>query len=188
MSPALQAMTDLEPARLTGVSTITEDQFKSAFRHHAAGVALISADPGTGPVALTATSVFSVSANPPVLVFSLSSRSSSAAAIRNSETVVVHILDAQQVDLAILGATSGIDRFADTSQWSRLVTNEPFFHAAHTWLRGRITDVVPAGDSHLVIVEALQAHITESAASRPLAYHNRTWHGLGDASRLNLEG
>jgi flavin reductase (DIM6/NTAB) family NADH-FMN oxidoreductase RutF len=186
MSPAVQTLTGLEPARL-GAPAITEEQFKSAFRHHAAGVALITADPGTGPVALTATSVFSVSASPPVLVFSLSSRSSSAAAIRNSETVIVHILDAEQIDLAILGATSGIDRFADTSQWSRLVTNEPFFHHAHTWLRGQIINVIPTGDSHLIVVEALQAHVTETAASRPLAYHNRTWHGLGEASQLNFQ-
>lgn len=184
MTRAMQTLNALEPTVIMSDSAITEDLFKNAFRQHAAGVALITADPGTGPVALTATSVFSVSANPALLVFSLSSRSSSAAAIRSSNTVVVHILDAQQVDLAILGSTSGIDRFADTSQWSRLETNEPFFHQASTWLRGEIIEVIAAGDSHLVVVRALQAHITESESAQPLAYYNRTWHGLGEASEL----
>jgi hypothetical protein len=38
------------------------DEFKSAFRNHPAGVAVITADAGYGPVGLTATSVISVSA------------------------------------------------------------------------------------------------------------------------------
>lgn len=44
---------------------LSADDFKSAFRNHPAGVSVVTADPGDGPVGLTATSVISVSANPP---------------------------------------------------------------------------------------------------------------------------
>src|SRR5699024_9144610 len=92
------------------------------------GVTVITADPGDGPVAFTATSLASVSADPALVVFSLSAQSSSAPAILRAQTIVVHIVDAGNTGIAILGATSGIDRFADRSIWSRLPTGEPLFH------------------------------------------------------------
>jgi len=162
---------------------VTPEEFKYAFRNHPAGVAVITADPGTGPVALTATSVISVSAVPPILVFSLSDLSSSSPAIRESSTVVVHLLDRDHLDLAILGATSGVDRFGDTSAWHRLPTGEPVFHGVPTWIRAEITDLVPVGVSTLVVATAVEVH-EERSVETPLVYHNRTWHGLGDHSRI----
>ena len=103
------------------------DEFKRAFRNHATGVAVSTADAGDGPVGLTATSAFSVSAEPPLLVFSLSDLSSSAPTIHRTDTVVVHLLGAEQLHIATLCSTSGVDRFADTELWGRLATGEPFF-------------------------------------------------------------
>ena len=114
------------------------EDFKAAFRNHPAGVAVITADAGDGPVGLTATSVFSVSAEPPLLVFSLSATSSSTPTLSRASTVVVHLLSEAELDIAILCATSGIDRFADTSIWARLPTGEPYFTATPVWIRGRI--------------------------------------------------
>ena len=94
-------------------TTSTPSRFTAAFRAHPAGVALVTADAGGGPVALTATSVASVSADPPMLMFSVSDASSSSPTIAVADTVVVHLLRAEQLHLAKLGATSGIDRFAD---------------------------------------------------------------------------
>ena len=61
-------------------SGLTPESFKTAFRNHPAGVAVITANSPDGPVALTATSVVSVSAEPPVLIFSLSALSLSVVA------------------------------------------------------------------------------------------------------------
>ena len=172
---------DERPPRLP--SGLSADEFKQAFRNHAAGVAVITADDGSGPVGLTATSVFSVSAEPPLLVFSLSSQSSSAPTLLRAEHVVVHLLAEDQLDLARLCATSGVDRFADTTRWTRLITGEPYFPSAHTWIRGRVIDTMRAGSSTIVAVHALQAQLPAGEAA-PLVYHNRTWHALGNASRL----
>lgn len=167
------------------IAGLSPAEFKLAFRNHAAGVALITADAGAGPVALTATSVFSVSAEPPLLIFSVSSTSSSAPTIRTAETLIVHLLGADQLDLAKLGATSGIDRFADRTIWDRLITGEPYFPAAHAWIRGRVINRMEAGTSTVIAVHALQAKLPEDAGdAAPLVYHNRTYHALGDHSRL----
>lgn len=167
--------------------TISADDFKAAFRNHPAGVSVITTQSANGPVGLTASSVFSVSANPPLLVFSLSTHSSSTPAIRDAETVVVHLMGADQLELAKTFATSGIDRFSDTTSWSRLVTGEPILQSANAWLRGRIVNRMDAGDSTVVAVQVLQVSVpdhTEQVAesTRPLVYHNRAWHSLSEAS------
>lgn len=180
-----------EDASIEGWHGVSPEEFKAAFRNHAAGVALITADAGSGPAAMTATSVFSISAVPPLLVFSVSDLSSAASTITSAETVVVHLLGADQIDLAKLGATSGIDRFADTSTWERLATGEPHFPSAHAWIRGRIVGQMAAGSSNVVMVEALETNgpaagdpDADAANAHPLVYHNRTWHRLTEGSKI----
>ncbi|MFJ9353043.1 flavin reductase family protein [Streptomyces mirabilis] len=150
----------------------------------------MTADTGRGPVALTATSVISVSATPPLLVFSVSVLSSATPTILESSSVVVHLLGADQVDLALLCATSGADRFADTGSWARLATGEPHFVAAPVSIRGTVAATFTAGASTLVVVNATHAHYASpdaaarSDAPRPLVYHNRTWHQLSEQSQM----
>jgi flavin reductase (DIM6/NTAB) family NADH-FMN oxidoreductase RutF len=170
---------------VTDVRSLSSEEFKAAFRNHAAGVAVITADAGDGPVGLTATSVFSVSAEPPLLVFSISDLSSSAPTLRDAETVVVHLLGADQLDIAKLCATSGVDRFADTTIWDRLPTGEPFFPSAQSWIRGHVVNRMPAGGSTVFAVHALEASIApDDLLASPLVYHNRRWHSLGDHSTI----
>lgn len=166
---------------------ITADEFKSAFRNHPGGVAVVTADAGNGPVGLTATSVVSANVEPNILAFSVSEFSSSTPTILKANTVVVHLLSAEQVNIAKLCATSGIDRFADTSQWARLESGEPYFPSVHAWIRGRIVNRMDVGGSTILAVEALQASPGMSDDARPgepLVYHNRSWHALGEASRI----
>jgi flavin reductase (DIM6/NTAB) family NADH-FMN oxidoreductase RutF len=166
-------------------SGLSPAKFKLAFRHHAAGVAVVTADAGDGPVGITATSVFSVSAEPPLMVFSISGRSSSAPAIRRAETLVVHLLGLRQLHIARLCSTSGIDRFADTSIWRRLPTGEPHFPGVPVWIRGRVINRMEAGDSTVIAIHALESEHAADHRTSPLVYHNRAWHALGDASRLD---
>ncbi|MBT2556023.1 flavin reductase family protein [Arthrobacter sp. ISL-5] len=167
--------------------TVSADDFKAAFRNHPAGVSVITTQSADGPVGLTASSVFSVSVNPPLLVFSLSTHSSSTPAIRDAETIVIHLMGAGQLELAKTFATSGIDRFADTSIWSRLVTGEPILHSANAWLRGRIVNRIETGSSTVVAVQVLQMNVQDKVEhdaenAHPLVYHNRAWHSLSEAS------
>ncbi|KAA9111434.1 flavin reductase family protein [Microbacterium rhizomatis] len=163
---------------------VSADDFKSAFREHPGGVSLITADAGDGPVALTATSVASVSVDPPLLVFSVSALSSSAPTLAAAETVVVHLLEADQLPLAQLGATSGIDRFADTDAWTRLVTGEPVFHGVPRWIRARVLNRFDAGGSTVFVAHAVQVNVPDTHSGRGLVYVNRQWHHLGEHSRI----
>lgn len=175
-------------ARRAFLNPVTAADFKKVFRNYPAGVAVITADPGDGPVGLTATSVISVSVDPPLVAFSLTASSSATPALRRASTVVIHLLGAGQIDLARTFATSGIDRFADRSTWHRLPTGEPYLPRAATWLRGRIVNQMVAGGSVVMAVQALQTHafVPDGVDDEPpLVYHNRTWHALGHHSKID---
>lgn len=166
-----------------------QQHFKDTFRGHPAGVSVITADSPSGPVGLTATSVCSVSLNPPAVAFSLSAMSSTAPSIKAAETVVVHLLDSRSQDVAQRFATSGIDRFEGTS-WDRLPTGEPLLGDAAAWFRGKIVETVEIGGSTVAVMEIVQAGSRPAPEQRadsdvPLVYCNRTWHGLTPRSEIN---
>lgn len=161
------------------------EDFKAAFRLQPAGLALITARWGEKNAALTASSLSAVSAAPPLLMFSISTQSSAVEVIRRAETAVVHLLSAENRDLAELGATSGIDRFADTSQWSPLDTGEPVFRDVPAWMRIRMVNRLPAGEAVIVIGEVQEVHIDKDRAiSDGLVYQDRTWHRIGPHSHF----
>ncbi len=189
--PAVARNDELSPGLDDLAEALPAEDFKAAFRNHPAGVAVVTADAGDGPVAMTVTSVFSVSAVPPLLVFSASELSSSTPTIERADTVVVHLLGADRLDIGKLAATSGVDRFGPGIAWDRLPTGEPYYTEVPTWIRGRIVNRLRAGASTLFVVEALQAHSptagsvdADAAAAHPLVYHNRTWHVLGEQSKI----
>jgi flavin reductase (DIM6/NTAB) family NADH-FMN oxidoreductase RutF len=104
----------------------------------------------------------------------------------------VSFLAHHQDDVSARFATSGIDRFADGG-WSRLESGEPVIDGALSWVRGRVVQRTPVGDSYLVSLRALASSAGpgggdrrpgESGAPSPLVYHDRTYHRIGDHSVL----
>lgn len=161
------------------------DEFKSIFRDFPAGVAVVTAEAGEGPVALLASSVSSLSADPPLLVFSVSDRASSASTLEQAETVVVHFFGASELSIVKLVAESGTDRFADETRWNRLPTGEPLFSGTRSWLRGEVIDRLRTPSATLHVVQILETgRSTSDQPHRPLVYQNRTWHELGAHSSV----
>ncbi|MFM6974264.1 MAG: flavin reductase family protein [Agromyces sp.] len=166
---------------------ISADDFKAAFRHHPGGVAIVTGDDGTGPVAMTVSSVFSVSAEPPALVFSLSDGSSATPHLLAAGSVVVHLLSPADVPLAKLAATHGSDRFGPDVTWDRLPTGEPYYPQVHTWLRGTIVDELQVGLSTVAVVHVVEAKLPpEHEDISPLIYHNRRWVEISDDSYITI--
>ncbi|MHA7241022.1 flavin reductase family protein [Arthrobacter sp. TMS1-12-1] len=170
----------------TGHAIPTAELFKDAFRTHPAGIAVITGLGPDGPVGLTASSVSSVSAEPPVLAFSVSTASRSAAALITADTLVVHLLGADQVGIAQLFATRGADRFGGVVDWRPLETGEPLLLDAPWALRCRILHRLPIGGSMILAAEVAGIEQGDTRAGAvPLVYHNRSYHRLGDHSLLD---
>ncbi|WP_330295059.1 flavin reductase family protein [Streptomyces sp. NBC_00503] len=158
------------------------DLLRSVFRRHAAGVAVITADNGGRPVGFTATSLNSVSADPPLLSFTIGTGSSSWPGVRDSEYLGVHILGEHQSDLAGLFARNGADRFGPATDWAPGPYGVPVLDGVLAWLVCRIVARVPAGAHRVVIAEAVAGDPAGDLAGegRPLLYHQGRFNALRD--------
>ncbi|MTV28979.1 flavin reductase family protein, partial [Nitriliruptoraceae bacterium ZYF776] len=74
--------------------------FKAAFRRYSSGVSIITAKTPDGWVGLTASSVASVSADPPMVSFSMPTSGWTAGRIAAAATVGIHLLPVERADLA----------------------------------------------------------------------------------------
>ncbi|GAA3141083.1 flavin reductase family protein [Streptomyces echinatus] len=154
------------------------DLLRSTFRRHAAGVAVITARGASGPVGFTATSLTSVSADPPLVSFGIGTGASSWPAVAEADHVGVHILGEHQSDLAATFARSGADRFGAATAWRDGPEGAPVLDDVLAWLVCRIVGRVPAGDHRIVLAEVVVGD--PSGAGRPLLYHQGRFHGLRD--------
>ncbi|MHC3467893.1 flavin reductase family protein [Streptomyces sp. 7R007] len=154
------------------------DLLRSVFRRHAAGVAVITARGDAGPVGFTATSLTSVSAEPPLLSFGISTGASSWPAISETGHLGVHILGEHQQDLAATFARSGADRFGAPTAWREGPEGVPVLDDVLAWLVCRVVARVPAGDHRIVVAEVVLGDPT--GPGRPLLYHQGRFNGLRD--------
>lgn len=164
-----------------GPSLVSPDTFKAVFRQHPAGVVVVTFAHAGQLHGFTATSLISVSADPPVFTFSIDSGSSSWPALAEVDTLVISFLAAAQVEVSARFATRGIDRFADGG-WSLLPTGEPVLDESPSWVRGRVLQRTAIGRSFLVSVLALES--VQAGVTAPLVYHDRTYHAVGDHTIL----
>lgn len=160
---------------------LSVDAFKSIFRQHPAGVTVVTLAHDDRLFGFTATSVISVSADPPLLAFSVAGSSSSWSALARASSVVVNFLSARQAEVSARFATSGIDRFG-MGGWSLLASGEPVLNDTQHWIRALIVDRIPVGSSFLVCLEAVEG--SAGGDSGPLVYHDRAYHRLSTDSAL----
>lgn len=157
---------------------VTPDSYRAALRRHPAGVAIITMMADSGPVGFTATSLTSLSLDPPLVCFNITETSSSIQALNNADSVIVHVLGRHQLDLAQRFSRSAEHRFAHAGSWSRLDTGEPLLSGTPTWLRTTVHELIPAGDSTLVISKVTHVHCDErDATPAPLVYHDGMFFG-----------
>ncbi|MDR3082310.1 MAG: flavin reductase family protein [Streptomyces sp.] len=169
----MTATPDLSAPRLA-----SPDLLRSVFRRHAAGVAVITAQRGGNPVGFTATSLTSVSAEPPVVSFGIGVGSSSWPVVSEADHVGVHILGEHQEALARTFARSGADRFGAPTSWREGPEGVPVLDDVLAWIVCRVVARVPAGDHRIVLAEVVVGD--PSGDGRPLLYHQGRFNGLRD--------
>ncbi len=125
---------------------------------------------------LTASSVASVAVDPPTLAFSVTG-GRSASHIAAAQTIVVHLVGVDQVELVRTFADPSAPRFTDSMDWEVLPTGEPLLREADWALRCEIIHRAPLGGSVLLAARVLEIRSNPSG-SAPLVYHNREFHTL----------
>lgn len=144
------------------------DDFKAAFRRLASGVCVVTFEKDGRLHGFTATSVTSISASPPMLLFCVSNRSSSFSSMAVGLAVGVSILSEAQRELADRFAKRADDGGYPDVETESLDGGARALSGALASLTGRVTTVAPAGDNIVLFCEVFSARAT--LGGEPLLY------------------
>ena len=148
---------------------VAADPFRAAMRHHAKGVAVITAG-ADSPIGFCATSLSSVSLEPPLVSFTVGLRSSSWATIETARHVMVHLLADSQADLASRFARRDAAKFGPDTRWHRSELGLPVLDGVLAWLQLAVTNCFEVGDHALVIGQVMASWHAAAGTVRPLVH------------------
>ena len=163
------------PATRAPAWPVTGDRLREVMRQHAAGVVVITtgADEPTG---FCATSLTSVCLDPPTVAFAVAAGSASGQAWARAEFGIVHVLRAEQRELAAAFARSGPEKFTHRARWRHGPRGQPLLDGVLAWLLVRTTTRLTVGDHLMLLCEVEASHV--QAGTAPLIYHNGDFHAL----------
>ncbi|HEV7258574.1 MAG TPA: flavin reductase family protein [Bosea sp. (in: a-proteobacteria)] len=128
--------------------------FRQAFRHLAGGVSVITTGHGDERTGLTATSVSSLSAEPPTLMFGLNLSSSSFPVLARNRSFGVNFLNAAQKQVADRFAgrngEKGAARYAE-AEWTSGIAGAPLLVGALAALDCEVEEIIER-HSHAIII------------------------------------
>jgi flavin reductase (DIM6/NTAB) family NADH-FMN oxidoreductase RutF len=161
-------------------------QFRAALRRHANGVVVVTAAAQGQVAGLTVTSLVSLSLEPPLVCFAVSTAASAYPVLAACGTFEINFLAAEQAAIAARFATKGIDRFAPPTRWDRLPSGEPVLLDAPAHLRCEVSDRLVTGDHVLMI-----GRVLDTATRRPhepLVYHEGSYASVRRPARSGGAG
>lgn len=177
-SPRVGCVNDLRPADPPVHDSTAA--FRDAFRRHPAGVAIITAVYEGKPFGFTATSVSSLSADPPRFSFNMARTSSSWPAVANTNYIGVHMLGLANRDLADRFARSR-DRFGG-DHWKPGPHGVPLLQNVAAHLIGRISMRLSFENNAVVVAEVESGEVGPPGV--PLLYHGGVY---GQPTALDYE-
>lgn len=154
--------------------------FRQAMRRLAGGVGLITVGNGEDRTGLTATSVTSLSAEPPRLLVCINRNASAWPLLSEYRSFGVNLLDASQQDLADRfagrGGEKGPARFLG-ARWKSLVTGAPLLEGALASFDCTVEEIIER-HSHAIVIGRIEA-VDLGDWSDPLLY----WSGVYRTTR-----
>ena len=156
-------------------ASLPADDFRLAMRRIAATVTILTTE-CDGRWGMTATSVCSLSTEPPVLVACVNRSADAYAPMVRSRRLCINALAADQAEVAVrfsgFQGEKGEQRF-EGSSWSTHVTGAPVLEGAGATFDCRIAHVMDYG-THAILVCTV-VHVATRKAVDPLVYLNQTF-------------
>jgi flavin reductase (DIM6/NTAB) family NADH-FMN oxidoreductase RutF len=147
----------------------TQEDYRAALGQFTTGVTIVTAQAADGRLlGLTANSFNSVSLAPPLVLWSLSSQSSSMPGFQEARHYVINVLAADQRLLAERFSRKGVDRFEGVA-WRQGFTGAPIIDGAVAVFECRSRSQHAEGD-HIIFVGEV-AHCSRRVGAAPLVYH-----------------
>lgn len=141
---------------------------RQALGQFATGVTIVTTSgPDSEPVGITANSFSSVSLEPPLVLWSLSTSALSRRAFESAAFFCVHVLTASQEELSERFGSRGKNKFAGLN-WTSGPGSVPLLEEFVARFQCRMTSQYPVGDHIVFVGEVLRF---DKADKRPLVFH-----------------
>lgn len=166
--------------RIQSVPASSSDPFRDAMRQLASGVSIVTSGKDRDLTGITATSVTSLSLEPPTLLVCVNRTSSLVPVLQRHRQFAVSFLKAEQQEIAERfagrGGAQGIDRFA-VGNWGIRVTGTPVLNDALASMDCELEEIIER-HSHLIVIGRVLATQVNGRASALLhwqsSFHNAT--------------
>lgn len=150
-------------------AAFTTRDFRHALGQFATGVTIVTtADAQGRPVGLTVSSFNSVSLEPALVLWSMAHRAASLPVFQQCGHYAIHVLAADQQELAQRFATRGVDKFAGVA-WEANDHGVPVIEGAAAVFECSNRSRYDEGD-HVIFVGQV-AHCQHLQGAQPLLYH-----------------
>lgn len=153
---------------------------RKAMRRTAGTVFIVAAGPEGRRCGLTATSVVSLSMDPPALLICINRRSSTYEAIRAHRRFSVNLLGASQVTFAQAfssASTSGEERFSH-GRWRASSDGVPWLEGANAAMLCDLEEEIAYGSHMAVVGRVASVHLGCDADAAPLLYSDGSYRAL----------
>lgn len=151
--------------------------FRDVMARLPAGVVVVSAVQGGAFRGMTASSLVSVSLEPPLVLVALEAETATLAAVLESRAFNVSLLTRSQEFLAdrLAGRAPAVDATWSTVPHRTASNGLPLVEGAAAWLECRLVEARQAGDHHVCIGEVVAA---ATGAGDPLVLWDRSFWSL----------
>jgi flavin reductase (DIM6/NTAB) family NADH-FMN oxidoreductase RutF len=154
---------------------VRPDVLRATMRQHCAGVTVITTS-HQGPAGFCATSLTSVSLEPPTICFAVAVGSASGQAWQSASHGIVHLLRADQTEVASAFARSGPGKFAGSDGWRWGPGGQPLLDDVLAWMLVSTRTRLVVGDHLLVICDVREAAVQPGRG--PLIHHDGGFYSL----------
>ena len=155
--------------------TIDPQSFRATLAQWASGVTILTSHHNGLRVGITASSLSSVSLEPPRVLICVAKRLYTHTVIIESKVFAVNILSAAQQEWGMRFAgrvSEGEDRFAGIDYFTA-ETGSPLLPDVLGWLDCRLSAAYDGGDHSIFVGDVVAANAV--ASGEPILYYNRQW-------------
>lgn len=141
------------------------DEYKTAMRHVASQVAVVTFPTETGRSGITCTAICSASTEPPALVVSVNRSTEACEAIAKAGVFVVNHLSDEQSEIARQFSSSGdAARRFSVGYWQVGETGAPILEAATANFECRVEEAMDFGEHRMFVGTVLSVRIDDGSA------------------------
>lgn len=168
------------PQQSDETAVTLENSFRATMRKFPAAVSVITVATPDGPHGMTASSVTSVSLNPPTILVSLDHRSRTRELLQTEDKFTINLLSERQHQIAEDFSSRSISDPFSKHAWTASGTNGcALLDDAPAQINCTVVDRIDVADHTLVIAAVSHASVHETDA-KPLIHFEHRFHGVTD--------